>query len=101
MRALGKLYECSRSTESDDEDSVVDSAARAQELEGVRDAAHVELHGVGVEADRDGPILGQPLRHLRLILGDFNAARHARHHTGPRESNEQGDTSTGIYSCKY
>ena len=73
----------------------------AEELEGMADPAHVELHGVGVEADRDGPILGQPLRHLRLILGDFNAARHARHHTGPRESNEQGDTSTGIYSCKY
>jgi hypothetical protein len=45
--------------------------------------AHVELHGVRVQAHRDGPVLQQPLRHLRLVLGDLNAARHARYHSRP------------------
>jgi hypothetical protein len=43
--------------------------------------AHIELHGVRVQAHRDGPVLQQPLRHLRLVLGDLNAARHARYHS--------------------
>ena len=53
---------------------MVDAAAGAEELEGVRDPAHVELHRVGVDPDRDGPVLHEPLGHLRLVGGHADAA---------------------------
>lgn len=59
---------------------MIDAAARAQELEGVRDAAHVELHRVGVDADRDWTVRHQPLRHLRLVARHAHAARDGRFH---------------------
>jgi len=46
-------------------------------------SAHVELHGVRIQAHRDGPVLQQPLRHLRLVLGDLYAARNTRNHACP------------------
>ncbi len=61
-------------TESNDENSVVDAAAGAEELEWVRNAAHVELHGVGVDPDGDGAVLHQPLGHLGLVLGHVYSA---------------------------
>ena len=52
---------------------MIDAAAGAEELEGVRDAAHVELHRVGVDPDRDRPVLHQPRSHLGLVLGHADA----------------------------
>jgi hypothetical protein len=55
----------------------------AKELEWMAHAAHIELHGVGVQSHGDGPVSEKPLCHLRLILGDLQAARHARYNPRP------------------
>ena len=56
-------------TESDDEHAVVDARLGAEEAPGVGDAAEVELHGVGVDADGDGAPLDEELGDLGLVGG--------------------------------
>jgi len=46
---------------------MIDSGSGAKELPRVRNASHVELHGVGVDPDGDGAVLHQPLRHFSLV----------------------------------
>ena len=53
---------------------MIDAAAGAEELEGVGDPSHVELHRVRVDPDRDRTVLHQPRRHLSLVLGHAHAA---------------------------
>ncbi len=61
---------------------MVESRLGAEELPGVRDAAHVELHGVGIDPNGDGPVLDQPLSHLGLVLGNLDAAIDRHLHLG-------------------
>jgi hypothetical protein len=59
------------------------------------DAAHVELHGVGVQPNGYGAVSHQPLRHLCFILGDFYTASHTCYYTCPsKESNVKATEAT-------
>lgn len=58
---------------SHDEHPMVQIAGVAQHLPRMRDSAKVELHGVSVDPDRDGSVLDEPLRHLRLVGGDVES----------------------------
>ena len=51
---------------------MVDSIGTAEELEGMADSSLVELHSIGIETDRDGAVLQEPLSHLSLILTDLD-----------------------------
>ena len=59
---------------ADDKDAVIDAFRAAKEFERVGNSAHVELHGVSVEADRNGSVFSQPLSHLGFILRYFQAS---------------------------
>ena len=71
--------------EPHDEDAVVDPVRAAEELEGVTDSSLVELHSIGIETDRDGAVLQEPLSHLGLILADLDPAGDPGGHLGPVE----------------
>ena len=64
---------------------MIDSIGAAEELEGVAHTALVELHGVGIETDRDGTVLEKPLGHLSLILTDLHPTSNPGRHSRPVE----------------
>ena len=51
---------------------MVHTVRTAEELEGVADSSLVELHSIGIETNRDGAVLQEPLSHLSLILTDLD-----------------------------
>ena len=58
----------------DYENAVVHTVRTAEELEGVADSSLVELHSIGIETNRDGAVLQEPLSHLSLILTDLHSS---------------------------
>ena len=64
---------------------MVDPVRAAEELEGVADSSLVELHSIGIETNRDGAILQQPLSHLSLILTDLDSPGNAGSNFRPVE----------------
>ena len=65
----------------DDEHAMVKRLRVAQELPWVGDAAIIELHSVGVDTNRNGPILQEPLGHLCLVGRHCHSSSdHGSHH---------------------
>eukprot|EP01136_Pigoraptor_vietnamica_P008884 Opistho-1_new@44795 len=60
---------------ADEEDTVVKVLGVAEDRPGVRDTAEVELHGTGVDANRDGAVGGEPGSELCLVRGERLPAR--------------------------
>lgn len=60
---------------------MVDSIGTAEELEGMADSSLVELHSIGIETNRDGSILEEPLSHLSLVLSNLHPAADSGGHS--------------------
>lgn len=63
--------------EADEQDSVVNVRRTAEELPRVRDAAKVKLHCIGIDSDRNGSMLHQPVGKLSLVLWQPHEALHS------------------------
>ena len=64
---------------------MVHTVRAAEELEGMADSSLVELHSVGIETNRDGSVLQQPLSHLSLVLADLHPSSHPGSNLRPVE----------------
>lgn len=61
---------------ADDQHAVVKAFGVTQELQRVRHSSNVKLKGVGVDADGDGTILGEPLGDGHLICRQLHRPIH-------------------------
>eukprot|EP01137_Pigoraptor_chileana_P014279 Opistho-2@68712 len=87
-------------TIADNEDTVVKVLGVAEDRPGVSDTAKVELHGAGVDADRNGAILSDPGGELVLVGRERQVASDSGSDTGRLECAGVLGSLVGIVGLK-